>query len=231
MDRQTFLTALEAQLRRLPEQERQQSLRYYEEMIDDRMEEGMDEQAAVAAMGDVAEIAQEVLMELSLPRLVKTRLKPQRKLRVWEIVLLALGSPVWLPVVMTAVVLFLVFYLVLWILAAACWCVCCERARRRRIWNLAAVAESGFRGAVYWGRALLRGPDHFELLCHVAAFQLPGASDSGAHPLGKAAHDQKGGGIDENDQKMADDCGRPATGRIDAGVVRIGILLGRLDSF
>ena len=43
MDRQTFLTALEAQLRRLPEQERQQSLRYYEEMIDDRMEEGMDE--------------------------------------------------------------------------------------------------------------------------------------------------------------------------------------------
>lgn len=123
MDRQTFLTALEAQLRRLPEQERQQSLRYYEEMIDDRMEEGMDEQAAVAAMGDVAEIAQEVLMELSLPRLVKTRLKPQRKLRVWEIVLLALGSPVWLPLVMTAVVLFLVFYLVLWILAAACWCV------------------------------------------------------------------------------------------------------------
>ena len=123
MDRQTFLTALEAQLRRLPEQERQQSLRYYEEMIDDRMEEGLDEQAAVAAMGDVAEIAQEVLMELSLPRLVKTRLKPQRKLRVWEIVLLALGSPVWLPLVMTAVVLFLVFYLVLWILAAACWCV------------------------------------------------------------------------------------------------------------
>ena len=123
MDRQAFLTALEARLRRLPEQERQQSLRYYEEMIDDRMEEGMDEQAAVAAMGDVAEIAQEVLMELSLPRLVKTRLKPQRKLRVWEIVLLALGSPVWLPLVMTAVVLFLVFYLVLWILAAACWCV------------------------------------------------------------------------------------------------------------
>ena len=66
MDRQAFLTALEARLRRLPEQERQQSLRYYEEMIDDRMEEGMDEQAAVAAMGDVAEIAQEVLMELSL---------------------------------------------------------------------------------------------------------------------------------------------------------------------
>ena len=143
MDRQAFLTALEAQLRRLPEQERQQSLRYYEEMIEDRMEEGMDEQAAVAAMGDVAEIAQEVLMDLSLPKLVKTRLKPQRRLRVWEIVLLALGSPVWFPLALTAAVLFVVLYLVLWILAAACWCVVAAFA-------ISALAGVGFGIWLLW---------------------------------------------------------------------------------
>ncbi len=92
MDRAAFLKALQEQLRRLPEQERQQSLHFYDEMIDDRMEEGMEEQAAVAALGDPGEIARQVLMELSLPKLVKTRLRPQRKLRVWEIVLLVLGD-------------------------------------------------------------------------------------------------------------------------------------------
>ena len=123
MDRAAFLKALQEQLRRLPEQERQQSLHFYDEMIDDRMEEGMEEQAAVAALGDPGEIARQVLMELSLPKLVKTRLRPQRKLRVWEIVLLVLGSPVWLPLLLAGAVLFLTLYLVLWILAAACWCV------------------------------------------------------------------------------------------------------------
>lgn len=76
MDRAAFLKALQEQLRRLPEQERQQSLHFYDEMIDDRMEEGMEEQAAVAALGDPGEIARQVLMELSLPKLVKTRLRP-----------------------------------------------------------------------------------------------------------------------------------------------------------
>lgn len=123
MDRQAFLAALEAQLRRIPERERQQALRYYTEMIEDRMEEGMTESAAIVALGDPAEVARQVLMGLPLPKLFQARLRPRRKLAVWEIVLLVLGSPIWLPLLLTAIILFLVAYLLLWVLAAACWSV------------------------------------------------------------------------------------------------------------
>lgn len=57
MDKQTFLEELEKKLAALPEDERARLVDYYREMIDDRVEEGLDEAAAVAALGDPAELA------------------------------------------------------------------------------------------------------------------------------------------------------------------------------
>ena len=49
MTKAEFLKALEEKLSALSAQDRVASLAYYEEIIDDRMEEGMDEQAAVCS--------------------------------------------------------------------------------------------------------------------------------------------------------------------------------------
>jgi len=87
---------------------------YYKESIDDRMEDGLSEEEAVAAVGEPAEIAAHILSELPLGKLVKAKLKPQRALRVWEIVLLVLGSPVWLPLLAAVLIIIAAVYVSIW---------------------------------------------------------------------------------------------------------------------
>ena len=114
MNKQQFLAAIGEQIRSLPQTDVEKSLDYYREMIDDRMEDGLSEEEAVAALGSPEEIAAQILMETPLPKLVKAKLKPSRALRAWEIVLLVLGSPVWLPLLLAAGIIVLAVYIVLW---------------------------------------------------------------------------------------------------------------------
>ena len=50
MNRKEYMESLEKELSFVPELQRKAILDYYEEMIEDRMEDGMDEPSAVAAM-------------------------------------------------------------------------------------------------------------------------------------------------------------------------------------
>ena len=59
MNKRAFLEELGRLTGAMPGQERQKLLDYYEEMIDDRVEEGIPEEEAVAALGDPADIARE----------------------------------------------------------------------------------------------------------------------------------------------------------------------------
>ena len=51
MNKTEFLDALRHALGKLPSYEVEQSIAFYAEMIDDRIEDGMSEQEAVAALG------------------------------------------------------------------------------------------------------------------------------------------------------------------------------------
>lgn len=106
MDKFEFMTTLEDGIKALPEKDRREILNYYSEMIDDRIEDGLSEEEAVADVGDVNEIIKQILRDTPLTKLVKEKVKTRRSLRAWEIILLILGSPVWLPVLiaMAAVV-------------------------------------------------------------------------------------------------------------------------------
>ncbi len=114
MNKRQFLAEIGTRLRSLPQGDVEKSLDYYSEMIDDRMENGVSEEEAVAAMGSVDDIAAQILLETPFPTLVKARLKPSRALKAWEIVLLVLGSPVWFPLLLAAGVVLLTVYIVLW---------------------------------------------------------------------------------------------------------------------
>ena len=96
MDKQEFLSKLRAKLFGLPQKELEERLSFYSEMIDDRIEEGLSEETAVKELGAVYEVAGQIIAEIPLSKLVKERIKPKRALNVWEIVLLAIGSPIWL---------------------------------------------------------------------------------------------------------------------------------------
>lgn len=114
MNKRQFLAALQEQLNGLPQGDIEKSLDYYKEMLEDRIEEGMAEEDAVNAMGPLEEIVSQILMETSLPKLVKAKAKSQRALRIWEIILLILGSPVWAPLLLAVILIVLSLYLVLW---------------------------------------------------------------------------------------------------------------------
>ena len=87
------------------------------------MEEGLEEEAAVAELPAPEKAAEEILLDQPLTRIVAARVRPGRKLSVWEIVLLVLGSPIWLPLLLTFALLALTAYLLIWVAALVLWAV------------------------------------------------------------------------------------------------------------
>lgn len=123
MDKESYLARLREALRALPKADVEESLAYYTELIEDRMEDGLGEAEAVGQLPAPEDAAQEILLSQPLARIVAARVKPKRRLGVWEIVLLVLGSPVWLPLLLTFAVLVLTAYLLVWVVALVLWTV------------------------------------------------------------------------------------------------------------
>ena len=96
MTKNEFLECLKKEISGLPLDDAEQCLSFYAEMIEDRMADGLSEEEAVNQIGMPEEIALQIIQDTPLTKLVKEKIKPSRTLRVWEIVLLAIGSPIWL---------------------------------------------------------------------------------------------------------------------------------------
>ena len=123
MLKQEFLNALREGLNGLPEADIEERIAFYGEMIDDRIEEGRTEEAAVAEIGTVEEVVQQIVAETPLTKIVKEKIKPKRKMRAWEIVLLILGFPLWFPLLAAAGAVVLALYVTLWSLVIALWAI------------------------------------------------------------------------------------------------------------
>lgn len=139
MNKKEFLDILQARLAGLPQKDISRSLEFYAEMIDDRMEEGMDEQQAVSEIGSVDEVVTQILSETSLQHLLKEKARPSRTLRAWEIALLALGSPIWASLLLAAACIFFSVYILIWSLVLVIYCVSV---------SFAAGAVSGIAGSI-----------------------------------------------------------------------------------
>ena len=123
MTKSEFLGALRLRLSGLPQSDVEERLLFYSEMIDDCIEDGTDEEEAVHAIGSVEDIAAQIIADVPLTRIAKERIKPKRRLRAWEIVLLAVGSPIWLSLGIAAFTVILALYVVLWSLIISLWAV------------------------------------------------------------------------------------------------------------
>lgn len=98
MTKQEFLEQLQRRLAHLPPKDLEKQMQYYIEMIDDRIEDGMTEEEAVAGM-----------------ELPEQPPKPKKQpLPVWVFILLILGSPVWLSLAVAAISVIVALYVVLW---------------------------------------------------------------------------------------------------------------------
>lgn len=148
MSKQEFLDALRAKLEGLEDIEA--SLEFYGEAIDDRMESGLTEQEAVAEIGSVEEVAAQILSEMPLPKLIKARATPKGKPSGWQIALIVLGSPVWLPLLLAAAICLLAAYLVVWSVVISFYALDAALAMGAiggLAWTVQSLTQGNFSGA------------------------------------------------------------------------------------
>ena len=126
MTKLEFIISLGKRLQGLPQSEIEERVSFYSEMIDDRIEEGFSEEDAVKDIGSVEEIADEILSNVPLTKIVKEKIKTktkERKIRAWEIVLICVGFPVWLPLLLAAAVIVIALYASYWAVVVSLWSV------------------------------------------------------------------------------------------------------------
>lgn len=123
MNKKKYLAELRKGLSGLPQEEIEERVTFYSEMIDDRMEEGLSESEAVSAIGAVGEVVAQILAEIPITTLVKEKVKANRAMKAWEIVLLVLGSPVWLSLLIAVFAVILSVYAVVWSIIVSLWAI------------------------------------------------------------------------------------------------------------
>ncbi|MBQ2971771.1 MAG: DUF1700 domain-containing protein [Ruminococcus sp.] len=114
MNQCEFICELNRRLSGLPEEDINKSIDYYCELIDDYIEDGKSEEEAVAALGDIDDIVNQIYTDTPLSKIVKAKVKPNRALRAWEIILIVLGSPIWLSIMIAVLAVVFSVYIVLW---------------------------------------------------------------------------------------------------------------------
>ncbi len=123
MTKQEFLAQLRKRLHGLPKDDIEGRLMFYSEMLDDRMEEGLSEEEAVSAAGTIDDIARQIVADIPLVKIAKERISPKRHLKAWEIVLLVLGSPIWLSLCIAAFAVLFALYVTIWSVVVSLWAV------------------------------------------------------------------------------------------------------------
>ncbi len=110
MNKAEYLKAVEEKLVGVSKADKERFLDYCRELIEDGMEEGMTEDEAIQTLGSPEQMAGQLLLDTKLPEQEKTK----RKYKAWEIVLLILGSPIWVSLLLSLLSVLLSFYIVLW---------------------------------------------------------------------------------------------------------------------
>ncbi len=164
MNREQFINELRRRLVGLPVEDIDRSVDFYSEMIDDRIEEGLDENEAVASLGNIDDIVGQILSDVPLSRIVKEHVKPRRSIGALEIVLLILGSPIWLSLLIAAAAVVLSVYVSLWSVIIALWA------------SFAAVVGSAAGGLAAGGVLLFCGKAASGVACIAAVLLLAGLS-------------------------------------------------------
>jgi uncharacterized membrane protein len=154
MLKQEFLAQLRSGLEAASIEDIDECIEFYDEMISDRIESGMNEESAVAQMESIDSIISNYKAEKPVAKLIMDKVqkshddaKGKGKGALW-IVLAIIGFPIWLPILIVVFALLLTLYIVLWCIVIAVFCV---------LVAIGAVALSGlfvfimmFTGIVPW---------------------------------------------------------------------------------
>ena len=121
MNKLEFIAALGSRLSGFPEREVEERIAFYLEMIDDRMEEGLSEAEAVAAVGSPDAVAAQIMAEIPLSAMVMARIGANHRVSWWEITLIVLGFPIWFSLLATLFSVLVSLSAALWSLVVSAW--------------------------------------------------------------------------------------------------------------
>lgn len=121
MKKQEFLDALRDKISGLPKEDIEERINFYSEMIDDRIEDGKKEENAIKELGAVDKIATQIIAETPFDKIVKNKVKSVGKPSTLTVVLLALGSPIWLSLLISAFAVVLSIYVSIWAVVVSLW--------------------------------------------------------------------------------------------------------------
>ena len=117
MTKSEFLEELKCRLSELPDYEIEKTVSFYAECIDDRIEEGMTEEEAVSALGNIDDIVNGILIDTPLPSLVQNKIKESHKTSknktLWMILAIC-GFPFWFMIGMFLLIMILAVYISIW---------------------------------------------------------------------------------------------------------------------
>ena len=123
MKKNEFLTELKYRLAGLDQTEVAERLAFYDEIIEDYVEDGVPEEEAVAKLGTLDEIVAQIMSEIPLTKLVAKKMKPQKTVNGGKIALVILTFPLWFPLLIIVISLIFSLYVVLWAIMIALFAV------------------------------------------------------------------------------------------------------------
>lgn len=134
MSRQEFINALRSSLSDLPKRELDDRLSFYNEMIDDRVEDGLSEEAAISEIGSVELVAAGIREELSgdacdngeeavLDAAELDFDKNESDNKLARRIIFWAGSPVWLAVAVSLLAATAALYASVWAVIVSLWAV------------------------------------------------------------------------------------------------------------
>ena len=127
MSKDAFIGELRHRMAGLPKEAVDRTVEYYSELIADSMEDGLSEEEAVLRLGSLDEIVANVVKDTPLSQIVETRIREKKAkrggIRAWEVILLVLGAPLWLPLLLAVLAVVLALYVTLWAVVIALWAV------------------------------------------------------------------------------------------------------------
>ena len=121
MTKLDFILTLNEKLSDLPKKEVKERLSFYIEMIEDRIEDGISEEEAVAEVGDIDKIVKAIKEEYSHSKKSAPQKAPKRRLKGIEVVLLILGSPIWLSLIIGAFCTVFSLWVTVWCVVISLW--------------------------------------------------------------------------------------------------------------
>jgi uncharacterized membrane protein len=121
MTKAEFLSELRAALTNIGDHDVEERIDFYNEMIDDLVEDGMCEEDAISKVGPINRITDEILSDIPLFDLVKRRVQHKRRLRGWELGLIIGLSPIWLALIISVFALAFSLVVAMWSAVLSLW--------------------------------------------------------------------------------------------------------------